>query len=171
MTFTASHTLVFGCERERRGLVAGLRKRRRPESLVGVTRAALAMVGAVSELSLVLVLMAVHALFVRHRRFEIRGLVTLLAGEPGVLAVERELRGGVIEVRRQAVYGTPCRGVVTGFASCDKSAAVRILVTPGALCEAQLAVLDHLGVVGHRAMALFALQIGVLSRQGILGLR
>jgi hypothetical protein len=62
-----------------------------------MARAAFATVGAGEELTFVLILMAVHTLFVTDFGFVIGRLVALLAGQAGVLRRQREIGFVVIE--------------------------------------------------------------------------
>ena len=93
----AGQPLVLAGDRVGRGLMTGLGERRWLPARERVARAAVATVGAVEKLALVLVFVAIQAFFVGHRSFEIRVLVTLHAGHFAMLAVQRELRGGVVE--------------------------------------------------------------------------
>ena len=93
----ACQSLVFSGDRVRSGLMTGLGERRWLPARECVAGAAVAAVGAVEELALVLVLVAIQAFFVGHRGLEIRVLMTLHAGYFAMLAIQRKLRGGVVE--------------------------------------------------------------------------
>ena len=90
-------SLVLAGDRVGGGLMTGLGERGWLPARECVARAAVAAVGAVEKLALVLVLVAVQAFFVCHRCFEIRVLVALHASHLAMLAIQRELRGGVVE--------------------------------------------------------------------------
>ena len=62
-----------------------------------MTCAALTVIRPVLELSFVLVLVAIHALFMGHRCLEVRILMTLQAKYTRMLAVEGELSGAMVE--------------------------------------------------------------------------
>ncbi len=90
VAFIAGQAQVLRGQREGGALMGSLGERGRPETAIGMAGATFAVVRAADELTFVLILVAVHALIVGDRRFEIRGLVTLLTGESLVFAVERE---------------------------------------------------------------------------------
>ena len=94
----AGQPLVFAGYRVSGGLVTGLVERRRLPARERVARAAVAAVGAMEKLALVLVLVAIQAFFVCHRSFEIRVFMTLHASHLAMLSLQREFRAGVIEV-------------------------------------------------------------------------
>ena len=93
----AGQPLVFAGDRVSAGLMTGLGERRWLPARECVARAAVAAVGPVEKLALVLVLVAIQASLVGHRSFEIRVLMTLQASHLAMLAIQRELRGGVVE--------------------------------------------------------------------------
>ena len=93
----AGQPLVVAGDRVAGGLMTGLGERRWFPPREGVARTAVAMIGAVKKLALVLVLVAVQASLVRYRGLEIRILMTLQASHLCVLSVQREFRSGVVE--------------------------------------------------------------------------
>ena len=97
VAFGAGQPQVFAGDRKGGDLVTGLVERRRLPARERVARAAVAAVGAMEKLALVLVLVAIQAFFVCHRSFEIRVFMTLHASHLAMLSLQREFRGGVIE--------------------------------------------------------------------------
>ena len=93
----AGQPLVFARDRVGGSLMTGLGERRRLPTRECVACAAVAVIGAMEELALVLLLVAIQAFLVRHRGLEIRVLMALHASHLCVLSVQRKLRGGVVE--------------------------------------------------------------------------
>lgn len=160
----AGQPLVFAGDRVGGGLMTGLGERRWLPARECVACTAVAAVGAVEKLALVLVLVAIQASLVRHRGLEIRVLMTLHASHLAMLSIQREFRGGVVESIRSP-HLLPYIGVVAALASRHKGAAVGILMAWGARCERQPGVLDHLGVARRRAMAFGAFHVLVFTNQ------
>jgi len=161
----AGQPLVFAGDRVGGSLVTSRGERRWLPTRECVARAAVAAVGAVQKLALVLVLVAIQASLVRYRGLEIRVLMALQASHLAMLSIQREFRGGVVESVR-SLYLLPYVGVVTALASRRKGAPVGILVAWGARRERQTGVLDHLGVARRRSMAFGALRVLVFTGQG-----
>ena len=161
----AGQSLVFAGDRVGGSLVTGLGESRGTPARDCVARAAVAAVGAVEKLALVLVLVAIQASLVRYRGFEIRVLMTFQASHFAMLTIQREFRGGVVEAVGSA-HLLPYIGVVAALASRHKSPPVRILMAWRARGERQAGVLDHLGVAGRRTMAFGAFHVRVFTGQG-----
>lgn len=128
-----------------------------------MARSALAAIGALGELSLVRVFVAVHALLEGHRLLEIPARMALRAVNAHVLAQQRKLRAGVIEVLVDALERDPLpsTGAVTSLAPLREAAAVRVLVAIRTLIEGNADVLRlSVSAVG---MALRALHLRVQS--------
>ena len=158
----ALHFLVFAGERVGGGLMTGLGKRGGAPARGGMARAAVAVIGAVEELALMLVLVTIQASLMRYRGLEIRVPMTLQASHVAMLTIQREFRGGVVEAVRSP-HLLPHIGVVAALASRGKGAPVGILVASGAGRERQAGVLDHLGVARRRVMALGAFHVLVFT--------
>lgn len=166
VAFHASQSLVFPDQRIGRGLMAGLGEGRRLPSRVDVTGSAFTVIGAARKLPLVLVLMAIHAFFMRDRPSEVGILVAPLARQTLVLAAERELGLTVVEGAAGELHAMPVLGVVARFAARRECAVVRILVAARTRLEIEPLVLNHLGIRLRRLMTLGAFHILVLSGQG-----
>lgn len=170
VTFGAFQPCMAALQRIGRRSVLFYRKHGRLPSLYVVTRGALAAIGALGELSVVPVSMAVHALLEGQRLLEIPARMALRAVDADVLAQQRKLRSGVIEVLVDALEGDllPSTGSVTYLAALRETAAVRVLVAIRTLIEGNANVLRlSIGAVG---MALRALHLCVQPGQGIAGL-
>ena len=163
----AGQSLVFARERVRGGPMTGLGERRRAPTRYRMARAAVAAVGAVEELALVLVLVTILAFIVRYGGLEIRIPMTLQANHLGVLALERVFRFAVVEAVR-SLHSLPDIDVVAVFAPRGKGAVVGILVAPGAGGERQAGVLDHFGVGRRRAMTFGAIHFLMFAGEGIV---
>ena len=108
----AGQPLVFSRQRIGGSLMASLGKGCRFPAFLRMARGAFAMIYTARELAFVLILMAVHALFMRDGGFEIRTFVALLAGQPVVLSVQGEFRLAVIEVAVRDLHAMPAVRVV-----------------------------------------------------------
>ena len=164
----ARHSSVFGGERKCRGRMPRFRERGGPEAIRGVAGAALAVIGAALKLTPVLILVAIHALRMRDRSLEVRVLMALLAGQGGVLALQRELRLTVVERVGQANLA-PAAGIVAAFAARRERSLVRVPMTPAALREFEPRVLSDLGIRRERRMAPGARNLLVAAGQGKAG--
>jgi hypothetical protein len=132
---------------------------------------ALAAVGALEELTVVGVLVAIRTLGERERLFEIAVGVARTTGHSLVLAEQREFGFGVIEIKAESRADDtfPTGRCVTRLAAllCE-AAFVRIAVAVIALREGNAEVARLL--VGARRVTLLALDLRVLAGQRITGL-
>ena len=113
------------------------------------------MIGSREKLAAMRVLMAVRALCVRHRSFEIAVRVASGAFDCAVLAKQREIRLRVIEIF-ELRDARPTGGVVAGLAGSREASLMGIRVATGALVEGKSRVL-HIGFnVGNRNVTFFA---------------
>ena len=158
----AGQPLVFAGDRVGGSLMTGLGERRWAPARKCVACAAVAAIGAVEKLALVLVLVTIQAFLVSYRSFEIRVPMTLQASHLAMLSIQRKFRGGVVESVR-GPYLLPYIGVVAALASRHKGAPVGILVAWGARSEGQAGVLDYFGVARRRSMAFGALRVLVFT--------
>ena len=97
VAFGACDQGMLACERISRRTVIRLGERGWPPSGICVTHTAVTAVRPVDKLSLVLILMAIHALAMRNGGLEIRIFVTLQARHTLVLCNQRKLRPAVVE--------------------------------------------------------------------------
>lgn len=113
--------------------------------------------------------MAIGALRVGDRLFEIRSLVTIETGCPGVGPKQRELCHIVIEVGSHPhLFPAECRVAV--LAGRSERAVMRILVAAGAGGERRILILHKTrAVVSASGMALLAGQVGMQAGQRITG--
>src|SRR6185437_12872177 len=125
------------------------------------TGRALATICVFGELSLVRILVTIHALCKYQRFFEIPVSVALSATYCRVLAFERELCLRVIKALVHRLYRNflPAARVVTRLAALRKAAAVRIFVAIRALIERNSYVLGF--AIGAIRVALGALHLRV----------
>jgi len=162
---------VFGLQRILRcGVSSQIELGRLPPVNV-MAGSALAAVGALEELTVVGVLVAISAPGERQRLFEIAIGVARAAVHSLVLAEQREVGFGVIEIKAdsRADDTLPTGHCVTRLTGllCE-AAFVRIAVAVIALREANAEVARL--VVGARRVTLFALDLRVLAGQRITGL-
>ena len=134
MAFVASDRYVPGFERILGGRVILHSKNRGLEAVQIVARRAITSVRAGPELTLVRILVAVHAFRERHRRFEVPVGVTIAARDGGVFAKQGIFCLGVVEPL-QLGDAVPVRRVMAGLARRRKTAFVRIRVATRTLRE------------------------------------
>src|SRR5450759_1693774 len=138
----------------------------------GMATRAVARVGACGKLPPMDVLMAGLTLLMRHRGFEVGGLVALVAGHRRVLAEQREFRSGMVERRDRISRRFPDGIVMTRIAGGGERTAMRVLVAIGALRKRDSGVAyDLVGGIGRRqrAMAPGALHLGMGAGQFVSG--
>ncbi len=131
MALGAGQTLVFAGDGKCGVSMSGFGEGRRAPSRYGVTGAAVPAIGAVEKLAFVLVAVAIEASLVRHRRLEIRVLMTLQTGDVMVFPCQWKLRSIVVEVARRP-QALPGVGTVALLASRRESAVVGVLMTTSA---------------------------------------
>ena len=147
------------------------REQRGLPSLHVVARSALAGIGALGELAVVRVPMAIHALLEGKGLLEISTGMALRAVDTDVLSQQRKLRLGVVEVLVYTLHRNlfPSAGGVTGLAALRETAAVRIRVAVRALVEGNPDILRF--TVGSIRMTLRALHLRVQPGQRIARFR
>ncbi len=144
---------------------------RRLESLHCVARGTLALVRTSGKLALVRIgFMAVHALGKDERLLEIPADVAFGATDFAVLAQQRVLRLGMIEVLIESTGRDllPSAGIVTSLASLLEAAVMRVRVTIGAFAKRNSGVARLF--VGAKRMAFGAGDFGMQSSQRIASL-
>lgn len=126
---------------------------------------ALAAVGAFGELTVVRVLMAIHALLEGEGFLEISAGVALRAIDADVFAQQRKLRFRVVEVLVDTLHRDllPSAGGVASLAALGEAAAVWILVAVRTLIERDPGILRF--PVGSIRMALRALHLRMQTGQ------
>lgn len=132
-----------------------------------MARGAFAAIGALGELPVVRVFVAIHALLERKRLLEISTGMALSAVDADVLAQQWKLRLGMVEVLIHALkrHLLPSAGVVARLATLREAAAMRVFVAVRTLIEGNANVLRlSVGAVG---MALRALHLRMQSGQRI----
>ena len=122
--------LVLSSERVRREPMSGLGKCRSAPARDRVTGAAFTAIGPMNELAFVPVLVAIQAFLMSQRLLEVHVLMTLQASHLDMFAIQRKLRGAVVEAVRTS-HSLPGIGAVATFASRRESTAVGILMAPG----------------------------------------
>ena len=129
-----------------------------------MTGGAFTAIGAADKLPPVLVLVAVHALFVLDRLLEIGVQVALVARQTIVFAVQRELGLAVVEIAAGDMHTFPRLGVVTRLAPRRERTVMRILMAGGARSEIKAFILNDFRIHLARLVTLGALDVFVLPR-------
>jgi hypothetical protein len=130
----AGQALVFADDGKCGVTMSGFGEGRRAPIRHGVARAAVAAIGAVEKLALVLVAVAIQASLVRHRRLEVRIPMTLQTGDVVVLPFQRKFSGAVVEAARSPKAFPGVRAVAV-LASRGECAVVGVVMTTGARTE------------------------------------
>lgn len=139
-----------------------------------MARRALAAILAGVELPFVrVVLMAIQTFLESDRLVEIPFQVALLTAQPLMLPQQGVLGLGVIELLAHRGLGDlfPTRCGMTGFAHHLENSFVGVGVAIEAGAEWKAHVLDNLGIVGFRLVALLACDVAVLTRERVVRLR
>ena len=152
-----------------RGPVAGLGEGGGLPPVNGMTGRAFPTVVAVDELAFVLILVAIHALVVRHRGLEVRLLMALIAGHAIMFAEQRKLGLAVIEGAVRDFHAMPAVSVVAGFAARGEGAAMGVLMATGTRREIQALILKDLGIGLAGFVALGAFEGVVLAGEREFG--
>ena len=166
MALRALDREVFSFELVSRGGVIFRRKRRRLETFHGMAGRAFNARGPLGELAVVRIRMVtIHALGEGDRLFEISARVAARTIHGGVLALQRILGLGVIEVSAHRRHGNslPAFGVVAGLAALRETAVVRIGVAIRAFGKRDSGIARL--AVRARRMTLLALHLRVQSGQ------
>ena len=169
MAARALEVYVFSFQRKRAFFVGLFVEQGRFEAFLIVTGVAIGTGGTRFELPLVLVFVAVHAALECHLPVEIAIFMAFRAGRFHVFALQRELRGTVIEVFRRTIQ-FPAAGDVAGFASAAelgflKATTVRVHVAALASAVHQALEKNRLPF-NTRFVALFAGDSLMLTGEG-----
>ncbi len=168
VTLCARDARVFGAQRKSCLAMVGDRELRGLETFDGVAAFAASAVSTLGELAAVRIgPMAIGAVLVRQRGFEVGLLVAAAARHVSVFTDQRILGRGVIEARREG-RALPRGGVMARFASLLKFRAgflMRIAVARHAAIEFQTNI--SRGAVRSRRVAFLASDLEMRSRQRI----
>src|SRR5579864_1052739 len=167
MALLAAHAGVLALQRVSAGGVLLDPEHRRPETVHVVAGRALALIGALYELSLVRVLVAIGTLLEGDRLLEISSGMALVAAHLNMLAQQGKPGLRVVEplAHRRRRHALPAAGVVTGLAAAGEGAMVRIGVAGTAGAERQAHILRL--AVRSRQVAFLAGHLLMQPGQGI----
>ena len=142
-------------------------EQRRFPSLHIVAGSAFAAIRPLGELTVVSILVAIHALLKRDGFLEVAVCVALSAIDGGMFAQQGELGLGMVKalVQRLQVNLLPSARVVAGLAALRETAMMRVLMAIGTLVERDAYILRL--AIGAVDVALGALHLGVQSSEWI----
>lgn len=169
MAFGACNRRMFAFERVASTTMIGGDEARRLESFHRVARGAVALVGATSELPVVLVLVTIQAVFMSDGFFEVRLGMAFFTAELRVFAGQRKVSLGVIEIGCDRDLLFPPGHGMAGFAGFGERAMMQVAVAVGTALESQSDKLDRRRRIRWMLVTLGALQLRVRAFQLELG--